>query len=295
MTTSGEVARTLGSDAPVDDLELDGVSTLGDPRPGTLSFSTRWDDYVEATVRQFPQTLFIVPPEAPALDNVVHHARPRLGYAQALRAHFAQSAAGEIAPTAVVSPSATIGSNVTIGHFCVVEDGASIGDGCVIGHHTVVGGAVRLAEGVSVGTHCSLGGAGFGFEHDETGRPLRITHLGGVEIGAGTEIGNHVSIARGTIVDTRIGEHVKIDDTVFIAHNVVVGDNTFIIAGAEISGSVTIGKVVWISPEVSVINKVSIGDRALVGIGAVVVRDVAPNTIAAGVPAKERGPRFPDA
>ena len=65
------------------------------------------------------------------------------------------------------------------------------------------------------------------------------------------------------------------------------------IAGAEISGSVTIGERVWISPEVTVINKVSIGDDALVGIGAVVVRDVEANTVVAGVPAKPRGQRHP--
>ena len=63
------------------------------------------------------------------------------------------------------------------------------------------------------------------------------------------------------------------------------------IAGAEISGSVVIGRDVWISPEVAVINKVSIGDGALVDIGAVVVRDVEPNTVVAGVPAKRMGDR----
>lgn len=297
MTTFREICDTLGSDPreePVSDQPLEGVSTLGDPRPRTLSFSTGWDQYVEATVRALPETSFIVPPQAPPLANVVRHPKPRLAFAQALRAHFAESAAGHVAPTAVVGPDAVVGSNVTLGHFSVIEDGATIGDGCVVGHHTVIAKGVTLAEGVSVGTHCSIGGAGFGFEHDDDGRPLRILHLGGVQIGSGTEIGNHVSIARGTIVDTRIGEHVKIDDTVFIAHNVVVGDNTFIIAGAEISGSVTIGKDVWISPEATVINKITIGDRALVGIGAVVLRNVRENTVVAGVPAKERGQRFPD-
>ena len=41
------------------------------------------------------------------------------------------------------------------------------------------------------------------------------------------------------------------------------------------------------------INKVAIGEDALVGIGAVVVKDVDPNTIVAGVPAKPRGLRYP--
>ena len=128
---------------------------------------------------------------------------------------------------------------------------------------------------------------------DDEGHPVRLGHMGGVVIGSDVEIGSHVSIAQGTIEPTVISDHAKIDDCVFIAHNVHVGKSSFVIAGAEISGSVTIGERVWISPEVTVINKVSIGDDALVGIGAVVVRDVEENTVVAGVPAKPRGQRYP--
>jgi UDP-3-O-[3-hydroxymyristoyl] glucosamine N-acyltransferase len=100
------------------------------------------------------------------------------------------------------------------------------------------------------------------------------------------EIGVHCSIAQGTMDPTRIDDYVKIDDCVFIAHNVSVGEGSYVIAGAEISGSVDIGRGVWISPEAAVTNDVTIGDGALVGIGAVVVRDVEPNTVVAGVPAR---------
>ena len=228
MTTFRQIFDTLGSDErdePVADQPLEGVSTLGDPRTAHPVVLHRLGPVRGGDRPALPETSFIVPPEAPPLPNVVRHPKPRLAFAQALRAHFAESAAGHVASTAVVGADAVLGSNVTLGHFTVIEDGATIGDGCVVGHHTVIGKGVTLAEGVSIGTHCSIGGPGFGFEHDDDGRPLRILHLGGVQIGSGTEIGNQVSIARGTIVDTRIGEHVKIDDTVFIAHNVVVGDN----------------------------------------------------------------------
>jgi len=123
------------------------------------------------------------------------------------------------------------------------------------------------------------------------GRVIRIGHMGGVVIGDEVEIGAHCSIAQGTIEPTQIHDHVKIDDCVFIAHNVCIGENSYIIAGAEISGSADIGRGVWISPEVAVINGVSIGDGAFVGIGAVVIRDVEPDTVVAGVPAKPMGHR----
>ena len=87
---------------------------------------------------------------------------------------------------------------------------------------------------------------------------------------------------------------VKIDDCVFIAHNCFVDEASYLIAGAEISGSVTIGKRVWVSPEATVINKVSIGDDALVGIGAVVTRNVPANSVVSGVPAKVLRDRYDD-
>ena len=129
---------------------------------------------------------------------------------------------------------------------------------------------------------------------DDMGVPVRIGHRGGVVIGADVEVGAHVSIAQGTIEPTVIHDHVKIDDCVFIAHNVTVGRASYVIAGAEISGSVTVGERVWISPEATVINGVTIGDDALVGIGSVVVKDVRDGDIVAGVPARPRGSRLPD-
>jgi UDP-3-O-[3-hydroxymyristoyl] glucosamine N-acyltransferase len=60
-----------------------------------------------------------------------------------------------------------------------------------------------------------------------------------------------------------------------------------IIANAEISGSVTIGEDVWIAPNVSVREKIIIGDRAKVGMGSVVTRNVLADKTVLGVPAKE--------
>ncbi len=220
-------------------------------------------------------------------------ANPRLAYALAVRDCLRDEAEPEVASTAAVSDGAKIGDRVSIGHFCVIEDGVEIADGAFIDHHVVLRTGVSVGERTRIGSHTSVGGPGFGFEMDDEGHPVRLGHMGGVVIGSDVEIGSHVSIAQGTIEPTVISDHAKIDDCVFIAHNVHVGKSSFVIAGAEISGSVTIGERVWISPEVTVINKVSIGDDALVGIGAVVVRDVEENTVVAGVPAKPRGQRYP--
>lgn len=292
MTTFAEIASFVGDDdAEVTNLALVGVSSLNNPRPNTVTFSTTWDERVGRIVQRAEDTLFILPVDAPTLPNVVRHPRPRLCYALVVKEFFGRPEVENISSTAIVHPSVRLGQGVDIGDFCVLEDGVEIGDNTRIGHHTVISRRVTLGANVRVGTHCSIGGPGFGYENDENGRPIHIEHLGAVSIGDHVEIGSQVTIARGTIEDTRIGDHVKIDDKVFIAHNVSIDENTFIIAGAELSGSVRVGSNVWIAPEASVINKVSIGDGSLVGIGSVVVKDVLPYTVVAGVPAKTMGSR----
>lgn len=64
------------------------------------------------------------------------------------------------------------------------------------------------------------------------------------------------------------------------------------IACAEISGSVTIGRGVRIGPNASIREYVTIGDRALVGLGAVVTKDIGYNAVVAGNPAKFIRNRF---
>lgn len=292
MTTFADVAAFFSSSSD-STTPLHTVSTSSSPEPNTLSFMTGWDESRADVVRRNPSTLFLVPEEArgESLPNVVPVPKPRLGYALAVREFFERGQDADIATTAAIADTAVLGEGVSVGHFTVVEDGVEVGDGTVLDSHVVLKSGVRVGRNVRIGSHTAIGGPGFGFEVDDEGRPVRIGHLGGVVIGDEVEIGQHVAIAQGTIEPTRIDDHVKIDDCVFIAHNVSVGEASFVIAGAEISGSVTIGKRAWISPEASVINKVSIGDDALVGIGAVVVGDVDANTVVAGVPAKPRGQR----
>jgi UDP-3-O-[3-hydroxymyristoyl] glucosamine N-acyltransferase len=105
-------------------------------------------------------------------------------------------------------------------------------------------------------------------------------------MGNNIEVGALTCICRGTIDDTLIGDNVKIDDHVFIAHNVQIGENSVVIAGAEVSGSVKIGKNSWIGPQSTIINGVEIGESSMVGIGAVVTKPVTNNVIVAGNPAK---------
>jgi acetyltransferase-like isoleucine patch superfamily enzyme len=90
----------------------------------------------------------------------------------------------------------------------------------------------------------------------------------------------------GVLSNTVINDYVKTDDHVHIAHNVEVNWGCFITACSEISGSVRIGEQSWLGPNCSVIDKVTIGAKAFIGIGAVVTKDVSSSVVLAGNPGK---------
>lgn len=100
------------------------------------------------------------------------------------------------------------------------------------------------------------------------------------------EIGNFTTIARGTLDNTIIHSHVKIDNLVHIAHNCIIGENSMVVACAEVSGSAIVGKNCWLGVGCSTMQKIRIGENSIIGIGAVVLEDVAPGAVMAGNPAK---------
>lgn len=136
-----------------------------------------------------------------------------------------------------------------------------------------------------IGHGSVIGGAGFGYERGENGELIRIKHLGRVVIGHKVQIHNNVCIDRGVIGDTVIGDGVKIDNLVHIAHNVKIGKNTLIVAGAVIGGSVEIGENCFIGMNASIKQKVKIGNNVTVGAGAIVLKDVPDDVTVIGNPA----------
>lgn len=200
--------------------------------------------------------------------------RPRLHFIQLLERFFAPERSPGIAPSAAVAEGAVLGHDVCVGH------GASLG-AVRIGDRTVIGAGVHLYDNVVVGADCLIlagaviGSDGFGYERDENGAPIKFPHIGGVRIGDQVEIGANTVIDRGTLSDTVIAHRAKIDNVCHIGHNVEVGEDTMIVAGAMIGGSTKIGKRVWIGPQVAVSNGLVIGDDAYVTMGSVVVQNVA--------------------
>ncbi len=174
-------------------------------------------------------------------------------------------------PSARIAASATVGPMTVVGAGAVIGDSAWIGPGCVIGSNAVIGERTRLVARVVVQNDCVIGcdcllhpGAaigvdGFGFARDGS-RWIKQPQLGRVVVGDNVEIGANTAIDRGTFGDTVIGNGVKLDNLIHIAHNVRIGDDTAIAACVGIAGSTVIGKRCTIAGQAGIIDHVEIAD-----------------------------------
>lgn len=188
-----------------------------------------------------------------------------------------------------IHETAKIGDNVRIGPFSVIGPDVVIGNGTRVGPGTLIQHAV-IGQDCSIGANVAIGGEGFGYEDDEeTGEVLEFPHIGTVRIGDRVRIGSSTCVDRAALGETFIGNDSKIDNLVHIAHNVRVGERCKIIALAIIGGSVSIGDDSWIAPAAAVRDWRNIGRKALVGIGAVVTKDIPDEATVVGNPAKPIG------
>jgi UDP-3-O-[3-hydroxymyristoyl] glucosamine N-acyltransferase len=203
------------------------------------------------------------------------------------RNHQSETAILGSSPVVIISKSAKIGKNSSIGNF------TKIGDKCIIGDNTVVGDCVIIEQNTRIGKNCIIkpgtviGADGFAYERLEGTLELqRFPHIGGVAIGNNVEICSNCSIARGSLSDTIIGDGTKLDALVHVAHNVEIGRHCALTAGTIIGGSTRIGDMCWTGLNSTIKHKVRIGNKVIVGSGASVINDIDDEDIVAGVPAK---------
>ena len=130
-----------------------------------------------------------------------------------------------------------------------------------------------------------IGGKGFGFTPDSK---INIQHLGKVIIGDNVEIGSNTTIDRGALNDTIIGNNVRIDNLVQVAHNVKIGDNTIIASQVGIAGSTEIGKNCMIGGQAGFAGHIKIGDNVIVAAKSGVTKNIKDNSTIAGFPAIDK-------
>lgn len=139
---------------------------------------------------------------------------------------------------------------------------------------------------VQIGMNCSIGGIGMGYEHDERGNLITMPHLGIVRIEDDVTIHNNVNIDRAVLGETVIGKGTKIDAHVHVAHGAKIGKNCIIISLANIGGSCEIGDHTWVGMSACIKQKIKIGKNCVIGMGAVVTKDIPDNEVWVGNPAR---------
>ena len=209
---------------------------------------------------------------------------PKVALAEVGNHFFVEKVAPGIHPTAIIHPDAKIGSHCHIGPYSVIGR-AVIGDNCIIDGNVTVYDDVVMGHDCVIKAGAVLGGAGFGYERDADGNKFRFPQIGQLIIGDDVEIGANTCVDRGALADTVIGDFTKINNLCHIAHNNKVGKNVTITGCVNVSGSNVIEDDVWIAPNASIKGWVHIGEGAVVGMSAVVVKDIPAHEIWVGNPA----------
>ncbi len=299
-----QVAEAIGGNVHGDqDVLISGLATLNNAGPTHLSFlanpkyAAQLEHTNAAAVIVAPSVLDQVPCNAIVVDQ------PYLAFAKATKLFDNAPIADQtIHPSAIISSSAkiasevTIGPNAVVGANVVIGQGSWIGANVVISDHAAIGSDCHIMPNVSIYHHVKLGdrvriqsGAtigsdGFGFAPTKEGW-LRINQLGSVSIGDDVDIGANTTIDRGALDDTVIENNVIIDNLVQIAHNVVIGEGSAIAGCTGIAGSSVIGKRCTLAGGVGVVGHISICDDVHVTGMTMVTRSITqPGSYSSGTP-----------
>jgi UDP-3-O-[3-hydroxymyristoyl] glucosamine N-acyltransferase len=291
--TLGHLAEFLGATlrGPADK-EITGLATLQEAGPGQVSFLAN-PQYRKFLATSHAAAVLLKPADAEGYaGNALLIADPYLAYARISHLFDPKpKAAAGVHPTAVVASDAVVDPGASVGPYVVIESGARIAAGVTLGAHCYIGARsvigeggwlaprvtlyhdVRIGQRVVIQSGAVLGGEGFGFAN-EKGVWQKIAQVGGVTIGDDVEIGVNTAIDRGAMDDTRIGNGVKLDNQIQIAHNVQVGDHTAMAACVGISGSAKIGKHCMLAGGVGLVGHIEICDGVFITGMTMVTRSI---------------------
>jgi UDP-3-O-[3-hydroxymyristoyl] glucosamine N-acyltransferase len=277
-----ELAAKIGAVLRGTDAEVDGIAPIEDALPGQVTFLS--NPMYNKHVRVTKATAVIAKEPIPDAGCAFLLApNPYHAFACALELfHPPERPPAGVSPLASVHPGASVGRDVSIGPFCVLEEGAVIGDrvamlagvyvgkGSSVGEDSLLYPRVTLYHGVRVGKRailhagCVIGSDGFGFAPSEKGF-RKILQVGTVEIDDDVEIGANTTVDRAALGVTRIGRGTKLDNLIQVGHNVSIGKDTVIAAQTGISGSCRIGNRVMIGGQAGLAGHLEVGDGVMLG------------------------------
>ena len=227
--------------------------------------------------RQF----LVTPDPSQAFQSIVQLLRPKI-----------ESGFEGIHPSAVVHPSAKIGTDVTIGPCAVIDRDVTIGNGTTIGAQVFIGAETEIGlqcflhprstvrEGCRLGSRVILqpgaviGSCGFGYTTDEKGIHTKIEQLGAVVLEDDVEIGANTTVDRARFAETRIRAGTKIDNLVQIGHGVQIGPSNLIVGQTGIAGSTKTGRNVVLAGQVAVNGHIELADGVIVAARSAVMKSL---------------------
>ncbi len=192
----------------------------------------------------------------------------------------------ELVNGAFIAKTAKVGYNCRILPGAYIGGEVELGDNCYVGTGARLIGEIHIGNNVVIRENSVIGADGLSTDRSENGRALTMPQFGGVVIEDDVQIGALTVIARGAIDNTLLRRGVKVDNSTFISHNVTLGEDTFVVGETIMFGSSSTGSQAFISGNSTIRNGKHIGEKAIVGMGSVVVRNVGDRAVVMGNPAK---------
>ena len=266
------------------------VATLASAQAGQIAFlaNPKYRQQLQST----SASAVIVPPKFAGdttLPRIVHpnsyayyarvvqllnpaEARPRGVHPSAV-VHSVVPPSVSVGENVVLGKDVALGENVTLYPGCVVGDGVSIGDDSVLYPNVVIYRTCKIGKRAIVQAGAVIGSDGFGFAK-EGDSWVKIPQIGRVVIGDDVEIGANTSIDRGALDDTIIGDGVKLDNQIQIAHNVVIGQHTAMAGCVGVAGSTRIGQRCTIGGAGMIVGHLDLADDVHVSAGTMVTKSL---------------------
>ncbi|MGA3083186.1 MAG: UDP-3-O-(3-hydroxymyristoyl)glucosamine N-acyltransferase [Thermodesulfobacteriota bacterium] len=296
-----QLARLVGGEVRgVCENLLIGISGIQEAQKGQITFlsNPKYGKDLETTQAsavivgsQFPQTskpLLITSNPYLAYARIAQFFAPRPEHPLGISSLAHRGEDCRIGDKVSIYPFVYLGNQVEIENGVVLYPGVYVGDSVRIGKDSIIYPNVSILSETIIGQRVIIhsgtviGSDGFGFAQEGMAH-VKIPQRGIVQIDDDCEIGANNTIDRAALGKTWIKTGVKTDNLVHVAHNVVVGEHSLLIAQVGISGSSTLGKGVVLAGQVGVVGHLTIGDGVKVGAKSGVVKSIPAGEIVSGI------------
>ena len=292
MTSSKKICKKFNLSHEGDEIFLGNVSTLFNPKNSSLIFIKDQKSLSEKVLSSLMKRkdIFLLLPDGFLIDKIVHsHAfveKPKNVFFSIIEEFFIEKNHSEyICSSAHIDKKAKIGTNVFIDSNVFISGECFIGDNVRIGKNCIINGPCTIGSNTTLCSNVMIGEESISVRY-ENDTPFINRQLGGVVIGKFCRIGFNSAIAKGTIDNTIVGNHVLMGEFNSVAHNSIVGDNTVLTVRTTINGSSRVGRNCWFGPHSTIMSYLNIGNNIKLSANSVLYSSVKREGTYLGNPAK---------